>query len=525
MNFGYELEAESAKSQRSLEDQPTVMPMRAGKNPAERKRPDSDERKARRRKAVTASFSTPGYYVINTNGGPEDGPFLTYSQAIAHLNGRAGIQYMEQAPGATAIKPFPPQLQQVNGSAHMASDWEDSFWFTAADDDDDKKKMPWDKDDDSDSDDDKEDDDDDQDNGKDSDDDDDDDDKDSSDSDKDSENDDSDKPPWLNDKKSALLPIQIREARLLKAIANANPRDASRLMAELEGIRYTESLRLQADRELDLSNKYVEATLTPVVSFKHHTAGTDWISAEADYADNPGDVESNMLTEAAIWWNKTPGMVKADSEELFAQASGMAQRSASQYPYHTKDAYDTFMGHVAFLHNRTAAESGTPDPWNEETMSLDDTQIVGDNYNQEQNAQPPREWETNWLDNGASGSPDVEGSTVAALKPGTKPGECQCSNIHAAPSQDCPVHGSKKANKRVVASEYSDEKRESYDDYLARVSEGAWKMTPDEYPGSLSASSPAEGTTIPTHVTSAINVYESYLILKSMHSWLHIKKY
>lgn len=68
----------------------------------------------------TSSFTTPGYYIVDKFGAAQDGPYNTYSLAIANLNGRDGIQYLDQPQVPPINEPFPPGLNTVFGVRHEA---------------------------------------------------------------------------------------------------------------------------------------------------------------------------------------------------------------------------------------------------------------------------------------------------------------------------------------------------------------------------------------------------------------------
>jgi hypothetical protein len=62
------------------------------------------------------AFTTPGYYVVDRFAVAQDGPFGTPSEALANLAGRDGIQFLDQPVTPSTVEEFPPSLRQSLGS-------------------------------------------------------------------------------------------------------------------------------------------------------------------------------------------------------------------------------------------------------------------------------------------------------------------------------------------------------------------------------------------------------------------------
>lgn len=330
----------------------------------------------------TSSYSSPGYYVVDKFGAAQDGPYNTYSLAIANLNGRDAIAYMDQPQTPPLNEPFPPGMNTVFGSKdpvkkHDRDDWvrdrrrkkQDEAREQADEDEELEKEsalsddrvnqayerhLQWCKT-----------------NG--------------------FENNeesvaalrahekakgitraeangiadlayigggDSD---WRSHKESSMSdqrPLAIREAELLQAMA-ANPHEAGLLMGELERIRSEASYEAAAQAEIDLASTFVTDVLTPVSTYSLHTASTDWLG---DIAEDPTNMAADILTAASLWYQKISPEVRADREEFLTQAQGMARREASRHGTLASDAYQTFMEHVARIRDVTA-NNETLLPW------------------------------------------------------------------------------------------------------------------------------------------------------------------
>ena len=78
----------------------------------------------------TAGYSTPGYYVVSRTGAPFSGPYATFSEAEPAMIAQRGatVQFigLEDDPdwAVTKPKPFPANLNTVNGSKKTAGDFD-----------------------------------------------------------------------------------------------------------------------------------------------------------------------------------------------------------------------------------------------------------------------------------------------------------------------------------------------------------------------------------------------------------------
>jgi hypothetical protein len=364
---GFEVQAAKPKGERASEDEPAQQPIRPGeKSPADRRNLTNDERTVkRRRRRVHAAYSAPGYYLVDKDATPQSERFETVSEAEAQLEPDSGqlIQYLDQAPNSSHVaEPFPPNLNQVNGSLRMSAHTDDEFLFVAADAD--------------------------------------------GDSDEDMDTQDEgmdDKTAALSDDRindayerhlqwskanghndpdtvSALRahersggitraeangvadlqgigggdsdwrsqghrdePWPVKEGQLLAAMAKATGPEQQRLMGELEGLRREARQKVLADREIDLADAYIHDTLTPVRVHEHHTAATDWIEDVAEPDLSAQAVHQAMVVEAQEWRRSVSAAVRQDREEYLEQARGRARITASAMGPHREMAFQTFM--------------------------------------------------------------------------------------------------------------------------------------------------------------------------------------
>ena len=58
------------------------------------------------------SYSSPGYYILDQNGSPMDGPYGTPAIAMAHLKGRAGVGYLDNPLAGTSTNHFQKSFVQ-----------------------------------------------------------------------------------------------------------------------------------------------------------------------------------------------------------------------------------------------------------------------------------------------------------------------------------------------------------------------------------------------------------------------------
>jgi hypothetical protein len=359
--LGFEVRSAKAKGERSSdEEQPNHQPIRAAeKSPAERRNLTNDERKVKRHnRRIHAAFSQPGYYLVDKDATPQSGRYDTMSEAEADIQPESGhlVQYLAQAPNASHIaEPFPPNLNQVNGSLSMLAHSDDEMLFEAglsgddedADEDEGGQEALEDK------------------------------------LQAEGANDHlrdvvrknlsepgakwtpetgwTDEPvshpadtpakdywpensddPWT-DPETKVGSLHVREAQLLAAMTRADGDEQRRLMGELEGLRRQARRQVVADREIDLADAYIHASLTPVRVHEHHTAATDWIEDVAEPSLSAEAVRQSMVVEAQRWAKGVSAAVKEDQEEYLEQARGVARITASAMGVHRELAFQTFM--------------------------------------------------------------------------------------------------------------------------------------------------------------------------------------
>lgn len=414
---------EAAKPKKKREDTPSTQSMRPSAVPAaQRRNLTHDEKRYKREQRVRkTAFSGPGYYLVDKDGTPQSEPFATFSEAEAQLQPDTGhlVQYLTQAPNAAHIaEPFPPNLQQVNGSLMTLAShtYDDEFLFVASSDEDD--------------------------------------DEDTSRGEADTEehpdcahchhsfsshgstnggpcevcscehydaggeegeggeekeaalhqankyikqqgdswviiqkgtgkvlshHDSEEKANEaframeMHKHEGSLLPqgmtYQQREAQILHAMAVASLPEQQALMGELDGLRREARMVFEAEREIDLSSAIIRDTLTPVRVHEHHTASTDWIDDVAEPGYTPTQVFRAMITEAKLWSDRVSPAVKADREEYVEQAHGTARRLASMMGEHNEAAYQYFMKAAGAWGDDGAPESAVA-PWGVPPMQL-----------------------------------------------------------------------------------------------------------------------------------------------------------
>lgn len=161
------------------------------------------------------------------------------------------------------------------------------------------------------------------------------------------------------------------EADLLAKMAAASTlAEQSRYALELSSLR---TARIQQQREaasLDLANTLVQERypLMPTAPTQMGvTASSDWLGTiEPDERPTP-QVEATMRAEASIWYNGRPAEVKADLDEITAQAVGYGRRVASGYGLQAEAAFQAFSAAVDHLHTtstrRLALDVVQPSPY------------------------------------------------------------------------------------------------------------------------------------------------------------------
>lgn len=145
--------------------------------------------------------------------------------------------------------------------------------------------------------------------------------------------------------------LRQREAELLRAMAVATPEEQVRLYADLDAVRAQQDHCHTAAREVDLGATEVLFAPRGPSAHSPHTAQTDWMAEVASGYETPPD-ENAVRTEAAQWWRRTSDEVKADREEFWTQARGIARRTASQYGTYASLAHAVFLDHLSHLHTQ-----------------------------------------------------------------------------------------------------------------------------------------------------------------------------
>jgi hypothetical protein len=127
--------------------------------------------------------------------------------------------------------------------------------------------------------------------------------------------------------------------------------EARRLVGEAETLRTGLYAQAAAANDVDLAAATVAERLTPVPTYSHHTAATDWLG-EVDVTPDTSEMNSAMIAQGSRWYAKTASVVKEHPEEFEQQAKGLARRLAGAYGASASEAETTFLGHVHALHDR-----------------------------------------------------------------------------------------------------------------------------------------------------------------------------
>jgi len=144
-----------------------------------------------------------------------------------------------------------------------------------------------------------------------------------------------------------------KRAELVRALSRTS--NFQEQVALLDQIRkIDEGIQAQAamGRELDFASTVVQETLSPVQTFQHHTAATDWLG---DVAEVDPQWQNRVVAEAAMWFGRVPDFVKADAEEFGIQAAGKARQVAGRFGIQAEAARQTFVNYVSFLHKQAAS--------------------------------------------------------------------------------------------------------------------------------------------------------------------------
>jgi hypothetical protein len=146
------------------------------------------------------------------------------------------------------------------------------------------------------------------------------------------------------------LTRMIRQASTGQEVAQA--------VAALDEFDRQAVARSHADRETDLGARIAAQRLTPVPIHEHHTAATDWLG-DYDPSGRILDYRTAMIAEATTWYRSLDPAVRADRDELAAQASGRARTLGSAYAAKAGAAEREFMSVVGYLRSREGG-SGLP---------------------------------------------------------------------------------------------------------------------------------------------------------------------
>jgi len=144
--------------------------------------------------------------------------------------------------------------------------------------------------------------------------------------------------------------------RTIREASDAGGQPLARAIAALEDFDRSQRHRAALDRETDLGARIAGQRLTPVPVHEHHTAATDWL---AEVREPSLDYRTAMIAEASTWYRGLPPELRADREELAAQAYGRARTLASAYGSRSGQAADEFISVVSYLDAREGA-SGLP---------------------------------------------------------------------------------------------------------------------------------------------------------------------
>lgn len=143
-------------------------------------------------------------------------------------------------------------------------------------------------------------------------------------------------------------------ADILRSIRAARTGEEQRLaVLALDALDRQSAMQHQASRELDLAGTVVQDRMTPVAVHERSTIQTDWLG---DVTASAGpDAEQNVMAEAALWYRRTPAMVRQDATEFAEQARGKARHVASAYGESAPALERSFLTYVAFLHREAAS--------------------------------------------------------------------------------------------------------------------------------------------------------------------------
>lgn len=148
-------------------------------------------------------------------------------------------------------------------------------------------------------------------------------------------------------------------SELLQRIASAKTFDEQvRLVAQLDDFNRSAQRTAALDREVDLADTSIREAFTPVISrTARGSSDSDWLDTEV--ADAPFD-HSQLIAQAALWFQDVPDFVRADKDEFDEQAVGKARQVTSSLGVQARTAEDIFVGYATFLRTQAVVvEAGS----------------------------------------------------------------------------------------------------------------------------------------------------------------------
>ncbi|MFH8483059.1 hypothetical protein [Streptomyces sp. NPDC018055] len=142
-------------------------------------------------------------------------------------------------------------------------------------------------------------------------------------------------------------------SRLLQQIAGAQTLDEQmKLVGQLHDLDREVQRQAAVDRETDLSQMSIGAAMAPVVSrTARGTTESDWLLKVADVEVD----HSQLIAQAAYWFNGVPEFVRGDAEEFAEQARGKARQVTSSMGEQAPVAQEMFLNYAAFLRAQSAS--------------------------------------------------------------------------------------------------------------------------------------------------------------------------
>jgi hypothetical protein len=144
-----------------------------------------------------------------------------------------------------------------------------------------------------------------------------------------------------------------KRAELVRALnRTSNFQEQVALLDQIRKLDEGIQAKAAQGRELDFADTVVRETLTPVSTFQHHTAATDWLG---DVTQVDPQWQNRVVAEASMWFGRVPEFVKQDGEEFAIQAQGKARQFAGQFGLQATAAQKTFLDYVGFLYKQSAS--------------------------------------------------------------------------------------------------------------------------------------------------------------------------